>query len=97
MSINTNGLRTAVEALPFIDAKVSVLAWIRIGARKQVYAYAGQNFITDYSDPILVEQFHRDFRQGIITEAQVYVADAQAAVDMAALLLVFDDIVPWIE
>lgn len=97
MSETSDAMRIIIAAQTLPDGRDMVHRQIRWIARKKVRIYANEYNIIDFQDTALVTDRHRTKRTDIITEAQARVADANAATDMAELLVVFDSIAPEIE
>ena len=95
MSVRTDRFRQAIAAANLTDALSLVLRAIRLSFRRRLYWYAQHYSIVDF-DHVLVTQRHRNFRQALTSAAQAKATEAQAATTVNELLVIFDQISPWI-
>ena len=88
--------RIKVANLPLVDAQVVCKDVLRKIARYALYKYSEKFKIIDFSDTILVEQKHRDYRQTIIDAGTTKVSQINAATTNAELLVIYDSFAPWL-
>lgn len=90
MSSHSDIVRAHIAVQSASEARNMINRLIRRIARKAVYEYATEHYITDFQDPVLVMDRHRTKRTEIIAVAQVRAVAVTSASDMGELLTVFD-------
>ena len=95
MSIKADRLREGISAASVANARPVLLRMIRLSFRRRVYQYAQHHSIVDF-DSVLVTQRHRNFNAATIAAAQAKATEAQNATTINELLVIFDQISPWI-
>jgi hypothetical protein len=89
--------RAQIAASTVAIAQPRIVKIIRFFAQRRIYAYAKKNRIITFEDVDFVQQFHRDWKETLRVRVQSLIADTQAATTIAELLVVFDQLEPWLE